>query len=57
MNRDLTARQRNIAYLVREEFRSRKENGEGNIKLKYTNGVPKIVNIVNSSITVDPKNA
>jgi hypothetical protein len=32
-----------MAYLVRQEFRERRSKGE-NIKLKYTNGIPNIVN-------------
>jgi hypothetical protein len=43
VNHDLTARQRNKAYLVRQECRERRSKGE-NIKLKYTNGIPNIVN-------------
>ena len=43
LNRDLTIKQRNHAYNVRKEFRTRKTNGEEDIILKYTDGVPKIV--------------
>ncbi|KAJ3658392.1 hypothetical protein Zmor_010132 [Zophobas morio] len=43
VNRDLTVRQRNIAYNIRKEFKIRKEAGEQNIKMKYTNGIPKII--------------
>ncbi|KAJ3666174.1 hypothetical protein Zmor_001627 [Zophobas morio] len=43
VNRDLTVRQRNMAYLIRKEFGGRKEGGEVDIKLKYINGMPKIV--------------
>lgn len=43
VNRDLTVRQRNIAYAVRSEFKHRKEQGEDDVKLKYTNGMPRIV--------------
>ena len=43
VNRDLTVRQRNLAYTVRSEFKRRKDGGENDIKLKYTNGMPKIV--------------
>ena len=43
LNRDLTAYQRNQSYLVRNEFRKRKENGENNLVLRYRHGIPKIV--------------
>jgi regulator of replication initiation timing len=42
-NRDLTVSQQNQAYNVRKEFRRRCDNGEENIRLKYENGIPKIV--------------
>lgn len=42
INRDLTVQQRNQAYITRNEFKNRKEKGE-NVKLKYINGMPKIV--------------
>ena len=45
VNRDLTVCQRNLAYNVRKEFRRRKDNGENEIKLRYFNGLPKIVKI------------
>lgn len=43
LNRDLTLRQRNASYLVRQEFRNRRTVGETNIRLVYHNGIPKIV--------------
>lgn len=43
INKDLTKMQQNRAYLIRQEFKSKLENGETNIQLKYVNGVPKIV--------------
>ncbi|KAJ3664459.1 hypothetical protein Zmor_000022 [Zophobas morio] len=46
-NVDLTPRQQTKAYAIRKEFRSRRNNGEEDIRLKYTNGVPKIVSTKN----------
>ncbi|KAJ3655192.1 hypothetical protein Zmor_014329 [Zophobas morio] len=43
INHDLTIRQRNISYNVRQEFRMRKANGEEDILLKYRGGIPSIV--------------
>ena len=43
LNRDLTPRQQNISYLVRSEFKQRKQSGENDIVLKYENGIPKII--------------
>ena len=45
INRDLTVRQRNFAFNIRKEFKNRKEAGELDIKIKYTNGIPKIIKI------------
>lgn len=43
MNRDLTARQRDINYRIRQEYQRRVKDGETDIKLKYRNGIPSIV--------------
>ena len=43
LNRDLTPRQQNLSYLVRSEYKHRKQQGEVDIVLKYYNGIPKIV--------------
>ena len=47
VNRDLTERQRNVAYIVRQEFRRRKDT-EANIKLRYSDGMPRIVTVGNA---------
>ena len=38
LNRDLTPRQQNMSYLIRFEFKTRKEKGENDIVLKYRRG-------------------
>ena len=43
VSKDLTVMQRSHAYKIRQQFRDRISNGESNIKLKYFNGLPKIV--------------
>lgn len=43
LNRDLTPRQQNYSYLIRSEFKTRKEQGEEDIMLKYRYGIPAIV--------------
>ena len=43
VNRDLTRQQQNNAYLVLKEFKTRTNNSEVNLKLKYMNGMPKII--------------
>lgn len=43
LNRDLTRLQQNESFSVRSEFRDRKQKGEDDIVLKYSNGIPKIV--------------
>lgn len=43
LNRDLTPRQQNYSYLIRSEFKKRKEQGETDIILKYRNGIPTII--------------
>ena len=42
LNRDLTRRQQNQCYMIRTEFKNRREQGEDDIILKYSNGIPKI---------------
>lgn len=44
LNRDLTRLQQNQSYVIRTEYRSRKGKGE-NITLRYTNGIPRIVEL------------
>lgn len=48
INKDLTRMQQNKSYTIRKEFRNRLENGEKDIRLKYYNGMPKIVEGKNS---------
>ena len=43
INRDLTVKQQDLCYRIRKEFKGRLSKGESNIKLRYINGVPKIV--------------
>ena len=43
LNRDLTPRQQNSSYLIRSEFKRRKQQGEHDIQLRYYNGMPKII--------------
>lgn len=43
VNRDLTKLQQEKAYNVRMEFKNRLSNGESNIKLRYFDGIPKMV--------------
>ncbi|KAJ3660168.1 hypothetical protein Zmor_004636 [Zophobas morio] len=45
INRDLTVKQRNLSFAVRKDFKQRCDNGEKDIKLKYFNGIPKIVSV------------
>jgi hypothetical protein len=45
INKDLTRYQQNMAYNTRLEFKTRVNSGETNIKLKYFNGIPKIVQL------------
>ena len=47
LNRDLTQLQQEKSYSVRQEFKNRVQNGEKNIKLKYYNGMPKIIAVKN----------
>lgn len=47
-NMDLTQYQQNKAYTVRTEFKRRRESGEENIRLRYHNGIPKIVTAKNN---------
>ncbi|KAJ3650687.1 hypothetical protein Zmor_012762 [Zophobas morio] len=46
-NTDLTRLQQNRAFAVRKEFKRRRDNGENNIRLRYYNGMPKIVETKN----------
>lgn len=43
INEDLTRMQQNIAYATRKEYRKRIADGENDIRLKYFDGVPKII--------------
>lgn len=43
ISKDLTVMQRSHAYKIRQEYKDRISKGETNIKLKYFNGLPKIV--------------
>ena len=43
INRDLTVKQQDLCYRIRKEFKGRLSKGEANIKLRYINGVPKII--------------
>lgn len=47
INRDLTRIQQSKAYATRQKFKGRVNNGEKDIRLKYHNGIPKIVKIKN----------
>lgn len=44
LNLDLTPEQRKIESKVWSDFRERKSKGDANVRLRYTNGVPQIVN-------------
>lgn len=43
ISNDLTVRQRDHSFKIRQEYRDRVAKGENNLRLKYHNGVPKIV--------------
>lgn len=45
INKDLTKLQQGKAYMIRREFKTRIANGEKDIKLKYNNGIPKIITL------------
>lgn len=43
LHKDLTVRQQHASYLTRTEYKTRQQQGENDIVLKYVNGLPKII--------------